>query len=114
MPLGSLLEELLAEEVGDLVHHELVESCAAFRATQQLCEQVVDELALTARRLQLEDFFVNLVLEQLVSSFVLGEEVDLLDQICCRLFRRLQLLQMGKGLGKGQLEIVLVRRSVLG
>ena len=85
---SSLSEELLAEEVGDLVHHQLVNG-GELRAQQQV-EEILHELALglllklvsfrhgfyIGELLELEGFFIDLGLEQLETVLVLGKEMS--------------------------------------
>ena len=85
---SSLSEELLAEKVGDLVHHQLVKG-GELRAQQQV-EEILHELALglllklvsfrhgfyIGELLELEGFFIDLGLEQLETVLVLGKEVS--------------------------------------
>ena len=63
--------------------------------------------------LHLEDFFVDLVLEELEAALVLGKELGLLDQELRSLIGTLETLEVAEGLGKGQLQVVLVGGSVL-
>jgi len=80
----SLSEELLAEKIRNLVHHQLVESAmpwylylaeieCAVLLVKQLSKDIIHELAVLVRWLKFEDFFVNLVLEELETVFVLCE-----------------------------------------
>ena len=72
--LSSLLVELLAEEVRDLVHHQLVERLVLLE--EKLVEEVTDELdglpwLLLLRGL--EHLLVDSLLQNLTAVFVLGE-----------------------------------------
>ena len=113
--LSCMSEQFLTEEVGNLVHHELVEG-TVLRA-KQLRVELFDELALLGGigllLLHLEDFFVDLVLEELEAALVLGKELGLLDQELRSLIGTLETLEVAEGLGKGQLQVVLVGGSVL-
>jgi hypothetical protein len=109
--LGSLPEEFLTEEVGDLVHHQLVES--AVLLVEQLVEYIFHELAMLVWWLELKDFFVDLILQELEAAFILGKQLSFLDQKCGAFFCCLQILQVTEGLSEGQLEIVLILRSLL-
>ena len=53
------------------MHHQLVES--AVLLVKQLSKDIIHELTVLVRWLKLEDFFVNLVLEELETAFVLCE-----------------------------------------
>lgn len=79
-------KELLTEEIGHLVHHQFVKSCVFW--AYQLLEKIFDEFALGLAQhvlilaraivhlflmLNLELFFVDLVLQKLESGFVFGK-----------------------------------------
>ena len=111
--LCCLSEDLLAEEIGDLMHHQLVEGDVLL--AEKVVDQLLDEpaLALLLLLLHLEDLFVDLVLEKCQPILVFAEDLRFLDQELRALLRRLQTVKIAESLRQGNLEVVLVRAALL-
>jgi len=103
----SLSKKLLAEEVGHLVRHQLVEG-RELRAEQML-KQILNEPALAGLLradsirllvLQLQSFFVDLVFEELEPVLVLCKQMRPRDEERRAFFGTLEIFKLAVGLGQ--------------
>ena len=83
-----------------------------------MIDQLLHELALLSIAvrlllLHLENFFVDLVLEEGQSILIFAEKLGFFDQEPGSLLRSLEAVKVAKGLRQHDLEVILVRAALL-